>query len=128
MSSSTVVGSAPGRNRDNSNANLHPDIGSVSATDANAITSSKPYNSSTPVGSAGGSSFPGGIAHDIPPDMSLLLQELEEDFTVNKTIDQWTYINRREEIMQSVNNSKVILSLIPACLKNHYTPVKQRKL
>ena len=103
MSSSTVVGSVPGRNRANSNANLDPDIGSVSATDANAITSSKPYNSSTPVGSAGGSSFPGGIAHDIPPDMSLLLQELEEDFTVNKTIDQWTYINRREEIMQSVN-------------------------
>lgn len=40
---------------------------------------------------------------DIPPDMLLLLQKLEEDFTVNKTIDQWTYINRREEIMQQVN-------------------------
>lgn len=40
---------------------------------------------------------------DIPPDMVLLLQGLEQDFTVNKTIDQWTYINRREEIMKSVN-------------------------
>lgn len=39
---------------------------------------------------------------DIPPDMVILLQKLEEDFT-NKTIDQWTYINRREEIMQLVN-------------------------
>lgn len=45
-----------------------------------------------------------GVAPDIPPDMVLLLQKLEEDFTVNKTIDQWTYINRREQIMQSVKN------------------------
>lgn len=36
---------------------------------------------------------------DIPPDMVLLLQKLEEDFMVTKSIDQWTYINRREEIM-----------------------------
>lgn len=35
--------------------------------------------------------------------MALLLQKLDDDFTVNKTIDQWTYINRREEIMQLVN-------------------------
>lgn len=45
------------------------------------------------------STLPGG--QDIPPDMVILLQQLEEDF-YNKTIDQWTYINRREEIMQNV--------------------------
>lgn len=39
---------------------------------------------------------------DIPPDMVILLQKLEEDFA-NKVIDQWTYINRREEIMQLVS-------------------------
>lgn len=42
---------------------------------------------------------------DIPPDMVILLQKLEEDFA-NKSIDQWTYINRREEIMQLVNRLK----------------------
>lgn len=40
---------------------------------------------------------------DLPLDMMMLLQKLEEDFYVNKTIDQWTYINRREEIMKQVN-------------------------
>lgn len=35
--------------------------------------------------------------------MAMLLQKLEDDFTVNKSIDQWTYINRREEIMKLVN-------------------------
>lgn len=50
---------------------------------------------------AGSSAYMGGL-HDIPPDMVLLLQELEEEFNVNKTIDQWTYINRREEIMKQV--------------------------
>lgn len=39
---------------------------------------------------------------DIPPDLVILLQKLEEDFN-NKTIDQWTYINRREEIMRLVS-------------------------
>lgn len=43
------------------------------------------------------------LPDDIPPDMAVLLQQLEDDFTINKTIDQWTYINRREEIMQTVN-------------------------
>lgn len=43
-----------------------------------------------------------GGSQDIPPDMNLLLQKLEEDFNVNKSIDQWTYINRREEIMKEV--------------------------
>lgn len=42
-----------------------------------------------------------GGSHDIPPDMALLLQKLEHDFN-NHTIDQWTYINRREEIMRLV--------------------------
>ncbi|EMG48062.1 SPAC56F8.02 Uncharacterized protein C56F8.02 [Candida maltosa Xu316] len=44
-----------------------------------------------------------GLAADIPPDMAILLQKLEEDFVVKKVIDQWTYINRREEIMQSIS-------------------------
>lgn len=35
--------------------------------------------------------------------MAILLQKLDEDFLVNKVIDQWTFINRREEIMQSIN-------------------------
>lgn len=34
--------------------------------------------------------------------MVVLLQKLEDDFST-KVIDQWTYINRREEIMQLVN-------------------------
>lgn len=54
------------------------------------------------MGVSAGTTFMGG-SQDIPPDMVLLLQQLEEDFTVNKTIDQWTYINRREEIMKLVN-------------------------
>lgn len=40
---------------------------------------------------------------DLPLDMMMILKKLEEDFFVNKTIDQWTYINRREEIMKQVN-------------------------
>lgn len=42
-----------------------------------------------------------GGTHDIPPDMALLLQKLEQDFEKG-TIDQWSYINRREEIMRLV--------------------------
>ncbi|KAF8002740.1 hypothetical protein HF325_003705 [Metschnikowia pulcherrima] len=52
---------------------------------------------------ASATAYLAGGSPDVPPDMALLLQELEEDFTVNKTIDQWTYINRREEIMQLIN-------------------------
>lgn len=55
------------------------------------------------IATAGTTAFIAGGSHDIPPDMALLLQKLEEDFTVNKTIDQWTYINRREEIMQLIS-------------------------
>ncbi|RLV96660.1 hypothetical protein JA1_000222 [Spathaspora sp. JA1] len=43
-----------------------------------------------------------GTTQDIPPDMAVLLQQLDQDFMINKTIDQWTYINRREEIMASI--------------------------
>ncbi|CAN3369711.1 homeostatic regulator of DAG [Diutina catenulata] len=43
-----------------------------------------------------------GVPQDIPPDMVVLLQQLEADFA-NKEIDQWTYINRREQIMNSVS-------------------------
>ncbi|OBA19964.1 acetyl-CoA synthetase-like protein [Metschnikowia bicuspidata var. bicuspidata NRRL YB-4993] len=65
-----------------------------------------PPQLSAPIGSnvsAGITAYTAGGSPDVPPDMALLLQELEEDFTVNKTIDQWTYINRREEIMQLIN-------------------------
>ncbi|CAK9439986.1 uncharacterized protein LODBEIA_P40860 [Lodderomyces beijingensis] len=44
-----------------------------------------------------------GGATDIPPDLAILLQKLDEDFLVNKTIDQWSYINRREAILQSID-------------------------
>lgn len=46
------------------------------------------------------SAYVGGTP-DIPPDMALLLQKLENDFAA-ASIDQWTYINRREEIMRLV--------------------------
>lgn len=49
---------------------------------------------------------------DIPPDMVILLQKLEEDFA-SKTIDQWTYINRREDIMQLVNRLKEKQNAVP---------------
>lgn len=42
------------------------------------------------------------ISPDIPPDMAVLLHNLEHDFST-KAIDQWTYINRREEILHSIN-------------------------
>lgn len=52
-----------------------------------------------------GTAIPGNqLPADIPPDMGLLLQNLEVDFTVNKSIDQWTYINRREQIMQNIKD------------------------
>ncbi|GEQ69116.1 hypothetical protein JCM33374_g2787 [Metschnikowia sp. JCM 33374] len=78
--------------------------------------------------SAGATAYMAGGSPEVPPDMALLLQELEEDFMVNKTIDQWTYINRREEIMQSINklhqqqNSKVALD--PSNLEKILLPRK----
>lgn len=100
MSSSTVAGSTPGRPRTSSIATLPPDIATVSATDANITTTSKMVGTNGP---GAISTTLTGMNHDIPPDMAILLQNLEEDFTVHKTIDQWTYINRREEIIQSIN-------------------------
>lgn len=41
---------------------------------------------------------------DIPPDMAILLHKLELDFAAG-TIDQWSYINRREEIMRQVSRA-----------------------
>lgn len=67
------------------------------------IGSGPPPSTATDGRAVSASTFVGGGAQDIPPDMALLLQKLEDDFTVNKTIDQWTYINRREEIMQLVS-------------------------
>lgn len=104
MSSSTVAGSAPGRARTVSSVTLPPDIATVSATDANMTTSSNVVGGGNPnLGASTVGNAMGGISHDIPPDMAVLLQNLEDDFTVHKTIDQWTYINRREEIIQSIN-------------------------
>lgn len=106
MSSSKTSGSVPNRTRAVSSVSLHPDIGAVSATDANTTTSTTDIGASPVTATPASATAPfsgGGIPHDIPPDMVLLLQKLDEDFTVNKTIDQWTYINRREEIMQSVS-------------------------
>lgn len=97
MSSSTVAGSTPGRPRTSSSVTLPPDIATISATDSNMTTSSNIIGGATSTMGAL------GINQDIPPDMAVLLQNLEDDFTVHKTIDQWTYINRREEIIQSIN-------------------------
>lgn len=79
---------------------VNADGGIVSATDINATTVSQTKDGDAAGGTTAG--FQGMIPQDIPPDMSLLLQKLEEDFLVNKTIDQWTYINRREEIIKSI--------------------------
>ncbi|KAG7666394.1 uncharacterized protein J8A68_000068 [[Candida] subhashii] len=73
---------------------IHPDLGTLTTTDPSLV-----MGSSTPNVASGTTG--GGV--DIPPDMAILLQKLDEDFMVNKTIDQWTYINRREEIMQSIS-------------------------
>ncbi|EGV62056.1 hypothetical protein PSN45_000766 [Yamadazyma tenuis] len=102
MSSSTVAGTGPGRQRASSSVNLPPEIAMASATDANMTTSSNVIGANPNIGVTLGTGY-GSISHDIPPDMAVLLQNLEEDFTVHKTIDQWTYINRREEIIQSIN-------------------------
>lgn len=96
-----------GRQRATSAAHLYPEIGTVSATDSNATTSTSiqhpvnnnPHTSANVPSTAVGAN---SSLQDIPPDMAILLQKLEEDFTINKSIDQWTYINRREEIIQSV--------------------------
>jgi acyl-CoA synthetase (AMP-forming)/AMP-acid ligase II len=75
------------------------------------------------------STFPGGVSQDIPPDMVILLQQLEQDFN-DRTIDQWTYINRREEIMQNVNrlhqqqNQQDNLDLDPSKLEQPLYPRK----
>ncbi|CAK7900759.1 hypothetical protein CAAN4_C08812 [[Candida] anglica] len=102
MTLSTVAGVSNGsRNRSTSAASMYPEIGAVSATDA---------SSSTPMGGAAsaagaGTGVAGGPAtalQDIPPDMAVLLQKLDDDFA-DRSIDQWTYINRREEILQTVH-------------------------
>ncbi|RCK55493.1 Uncharacterized protein C56F8.02 [Candida viswanathii] len=67
---------------------------------------------------------------DIPPDMAILLQQLDDDFMVNKVIDQWTFINRREEIMQSINRLRQrqqpdeLLQLDPTQLERPLNPRK----
>ncbi|WLF81854.1 hypothetical protein PVL30_005655 [Lodderomyces elongisporus] len=70
-----------------------------------------------------------GTASDIPPDLAILLQKLDEDFLVNKSIDQWNYINRREAILQSIEKlhkeqNRDILPLDPSKLE---LPLKPRK-
>lgn len=100
MSSQGSPGGYPKKNREGSGSLGLQDLRLVSATDANRPTSSP--NVLRPVRSAS-SVIANTFEPDIPPDMANLLQKLEEDFMVNKTIDQWTYINRREEIMNMVN-------------------------
>ncbi|KAK6457768.1 uncharacterized protein RJT20DRAFT_149319 [Scheffersomyces xylosifermentans] len=106
------------------------DMGSVSATDAHLIMSGKTVGAGAGApANAAVSGVPGSMnSQDIPPDMLMLLQKLEEDFTVNKSIDQWTYINRREEIMQSVNRlhqqQQVETQIDPDLLE---TPLHPRK-
>lgn len=77
----------------------------------NLGSSSGPLDASDAHGVAGSSSAYTGVPQDIPPDMALLLQKLEEDFSVNKTIDQWTYINRREEIIKQVARIHQLLQM-----------------
>lgn len=99
MSSSTKPGPGTGRARSSSKANLPPSIATVSATDSRMKTSSEVIGNNPGMGVTSGF---GGINQDLPPDMAVLLKNLEADFS-NKVIDQWTYINRREEIILSVN-------------------------
>ncbi|KAK6202845.1 uncharacterized protein RJT21DRAFT_118919 [Scheffersomyces amazonensis] len=47
------------------------------------------------------------IPHDAPPDLRLLLQTLENDFHVNRTIDQYTYINGRENILRNIERLRL---------------------
>lgn len=85
------------RQRSASTAALHPDLGTLTSKDPHLM-----LNTSGLSPGVGASGITSGSS-DIPPDLAILLQKLDEDFLINKTIDQWTYINRREEIMQSVN-------------------------
>ncbi|CUM65737.1 uncharacterized protein PRCAT00003385001 [Priceomyces carsonii] len=92
MSLSALGGSGAGRSKETS-GHIKPDDPAATRLSSKGI--------STPVRSPGPMGNP--FSQDIPPDMSMLLQNLEADFMEHKTIDQWTYINRREEIMQNVN-------------------------
>ena len=80
---------------------LGPDIVRWSATDGNATKTSAGIRATSPVNPAGGALVE-ELSQDIPPDLAILLQTLEQDFEDNK-IDQWKYINQREEILRSVN-------------------------
>lgn len=88
-----------------------------------------PLENSEALGVGAASSGYMGGTHDIPPDMALLLQKLEEDFNVNKSIDQWTYINRREEIMKQVarihQQQQTDVELDPALLEKILLPRKR---
>lgn len=95
----------------------------------NLGTGASPLDSSDARGVVAGSSAYIGGSHDIPPDMALLLQKLEEDFNINKTIDQWTYINRREEIMKQVarihQQQQTEVDIDPAQLEKILLPRKR---
>ena len=83
------------RQRSISAATINPETGTLMNNEQMVS------NSSTNITSNLGTAATTNV--DIPPDMAILLQKLDEDFLVNKVIDQWTFINRREEIMQSIN-------------------------
>ena len=100
MSSANITGSSAVRLREKS-VSRYGGMSNLSTTDDKFMDDR--YMSSSPGNRVGSSGTPGTLPQDIPPDLAVLLQKLEEDFTINRSIDQWTYINRREEIMQSVN-------------------------
>lgn len=110
------------RQRSVSAATLNPETGTLMANEQMISNSS---NNLTPnLGTSTTSNV------DIPPDMAILLQQLDEDFLVNKVIDQWTFINRREEIMQSINRlhnkhqQNEFLQLDPTQLERPLNPRK----
>lgn len=107
------------RHRSVSAASLNPTTGTLITGELNETD---PSTNITP--DIGGTS---GVGGDIPPDMAILLQKLDEDFLVNKVIDQWTFINRREEIMQSINRlhqkqNEDLLNLDPLKLQMPLNP------
>ncbi|KAK6464601.1 hypothetical protein DFJ63DRAFT_317880 [Scheffersomyces coipomensis] len=80
-------------------SSVHNGIALTSVTDSHISARTGPQSKVPP------STLPmtDNIPHDAPPDLRLLLQTLEVDFHVNKTIDQYTYINRRENVLQSID-------------------------
>ncbi|KAI5963208.1 uncharacterized protein KGF55_003000 [Candida pseudojiufengensis] len=110
------------RQRSASTAAIHPELGTLTTNDSKSMIDNSsglsPGIGAGPVSNSTG---------DIPPDLAILLQKLDEDFLINKSIDQWNYINRREEIMQTINKlhqkqNEDIQSLDPDLLEMPLNP------